>query len=231
MQPTLTYLYVSNTWPSKDLLKQYDPKYKGWTPSMVALSSLLEERRERPRYVYEDPKLFAFLSTNFDLLIKVFSQVSEGDRASFISSLLERVRKPLGARRAKGAAAFPSFGGEQSALGLLSEFCIRTGHLKELLAATSEPTFPTASLAILLTQIEETIALNFNLFSDSDLVSLPSGLAHLYEIAERQTYSARGPRSGAMQKNPHYVPGYSDAGNEIVASIKGMTCPPFLVQS
>ena len=208
-QPTLTYLYTADTWPSKYWAKQFDPKYKGWMPSVAVMSFLLEERQKRPRYVYEDPTLFAFVSTNFDLLVKIISQISEGDRESFISSLLHHVRKPLGKQPVKGSA-------------LLVEFCIRTGHLKELVAATSEPEFPTISLANMTRQIEEMIALNFNLFSDSDLVSLSSGLAHLYDIARRQTYSAIGSRGGPMKKNPHYVAGFSEAGKEIAAAIEGI---------
>jgi hypothetical protein len=64
--------------------------------------------------------------------------------------------------------------------------------------------------------------LNFSLFSDSELASMPSNLAQLREIAERQTYSARGPRKGPMTNNPHYRQGFSDAGNEIVAAIDGL---------
>lgn len=223
VQPTLAYIYQSDKLPSHQWAKQFDPSFKGWTASMIAFNGLLEERRVRPRYVYEDPKLFAFVSTNFDLLIKIFSQVSEGDRPAFISALLRWVRKPIAALHAKGTPAFPSFRGQQSLLGLLAEFCIRTGHQRKLLAATAEPILPTASLAIMLKQIEEMIALNFNLFSDNDLVSIPSDLSQLYKIAERQTYSARGPRNGPKVQNPHFMQGYTEIGNEIVESIKGIT--------
>jgi len=82
---------------------------------------------------------------------------------------------------------------------------------------------PTASLAVMMKQMEETIALNFNLFSDSELMSIPSSLARLREVADRQTWSSRGPRGGPMQKNPEYRQGFSDVGNEIVAAIDGIT--------
>lgn len=222
VQPSLTYVWMSTELPIKHSAKQYDPKYNGWTTPMIAMSILAEERKNRPRDVYEDPKSFRFLSTNFDLLVKIFSQVADRDRASFVSSLLDYVRKPVHAREARGATIFPAFKGQLSSLGLLAEFCIRTGHLNELLAATAEPKFPEMSLAIMFRQIEDMIALNFNVFSDSDLKAIPSALAHAYDIAERQTYMARGPRGGPIQKNPHYVSGYSEAGNEIVESIKSI---------
>lgn len=191
---------------------------------MAAQIGLATERKERPRQVYEDPKMYVFESTNFNLLVKIFSQVAEADRANFVSTLLNYVRNPIAAHFHKYGSHFPSFSGRTSALSLLAEFCIRTGHLKELLAATAEPKMPTPSLAIMLKEIEEMIALNFNLFSDSELASIPSDLAQLREIAERQTYSARrvlGAR-GAMTHNPHYQQGFSDAGNEIVAAIDGI---------
>ncbi|MFL6390212.1 MAG: hypothetical protein ACJ71U_22245 [Terriglobales bacterium] len=199
VQPTLNYRYASPGWEA-----------------LAALKDLPTDRNQRPRRVYENPKLYSFESSNFNLLLKVFSQVGDADRASFVSSILEFVRKPI---RAAVGHRFPSFKGNTSALALLAEFCIRTGHLKELLAATAEPKLPTVSLAVMMKQMEEMIALNFNLFSDSDLVSIPAGLAHLREIAYQQTWSSRGPRGGPIEKNPNYRQSFSDAGEEIVAAI------------
>jgi hypothetical protein len=215
VQPTLGYRYVSDVWPSNQRYQQYELQRVGWTPVMAAQTGLSTERKQRPREVYEDPRLYVFESTNFNLLVKIFSQVAQAERASFVSALLNFVRKPIAAHAQK-------YGGKTSALALLAEFCIRTGHLKELLAATAEPKMPTASLGIMLKEIEEMIALNFNLFSDSELASMPSDLAQLREIAERQTYSAQGPRSGPVKDNPHYRQGFSDVGNEIVNAIDGI---------
>jgi hypothetical protein len=133
-------------------------------PELAAQLSLGIERTKRPRLVYENPKQYVFESTNFALLVKIFSQIADADRASFVSALLDSVRKPLPASYQKHGAYFPSFRGETSTLALLAEFCIRTGYLKELLIATAEPKMPAASLAIMLKEIEEMVALNFNLF-------------------------------------------------------------------
>jgi hypothetical protein len=190
---------------------------------MAAQFGLATERKERPRHVYEDPKLYVFESINFNLLTKVFSQVAETDRLVFVSTLLNYVRKPIAARTQKPPFDFPNFHGKTSALALLAELCIRTGHLKELLAATAEPKMPTVSLAIMLKEIEEMIALNFNLFSDSELAALPSHLAHLWEIAELQTWSGRHTPGKPIKNNPHYRQGFSAEGGEIVAAIGGIT--------
>jgi hypothetical protein len=207
LRPTLSYRYVSNTWPRNKIYQQYDLQQKGFTPAMAALVGLQEERTaKRPRYVYEDPKLYFFESTNFALLIRLLGQVREEERAVFVSGLLECVRKPL-----------PKLGHK-----LLAEFLIRAGYLKELLEATEAPQLPAMSLAYLLNEIEEMMALNFNLFSDAELESIPKKLSHLRNIANLQTYSAIGSRGGPMKNNPHYKQGYSQAGSAIVAAIDGI---------
>src|SRR5882724_4258364 len=90
VQPTLGYRYVSEAWPTNNPYSymQYDLKNKGWTVPMVAQAGLNEERKKRPRQVYEDPRLWVFQSTNFSLMLKIMSQVAEPDRASFIARLL-----------------------------------------------------------------------------------------------------------------------------------------------
>ena len=77
----------------------------------------------------------------------------------------------------------------------------------------------------MLKEIEEMIALNFNLFSDSELQLLPTSLSQLREIADRQTWSERRPRisGGVRIKNPHYKQGYESVGTEIVKAIDGIT--------
>src|SRR5712664_449824 len=127
VQPTVGYRYVSDSWPSNQRYQQYDLQQKGWTPAMAAQTGLATERNERPRQVYEDPKLYVFESTNFNLLVKVFSQVAAADRANFVSALLEYLRKAIAAHFHKRGYYFPSFRGRTSALALLAEFCIRTG--------------------------------------------------------------------------------------------------------
>ncbi len=189
----------------------------------AAQRSLDFVRKHRPREVSEDPKLYVFESTNFNLLLKIFSQVAEEDRAKFVSVLLDHVRQPIQTVPQRYNPTFPSYSNKVSALALLAEFWIRTGYLKELLAATAKPKMPAASLVIMLLEIEEMIALNFNLFSDSELATMPSNLAPLREIAERQTYSARGPMHGPMKENPHYRQGFEAVGTETVTVIDGIT--------
>ena len=222
-RPTLIYRYVSKAWPQNRWMQQYELQNQGYTPEMAAALGLYDERKQRPRQVYEDPKLYLFGSTNFELMVKIFTQVSETERPAFVSALLDHVRKPPGVQTPKIPVVFPTFHGLTSALALLAEFWVRTGNLRELLAATAVAKIPAASLAIMLKEIEEMIALNFNLFSDSELASMPSDLATLRNIANLQTYSAIGTRGGVMQNNPHYKRGSEKEANEIVAAIDAIT--------
>jgi hypothetical protein len=86
-------------------------------------------------------------------------------------------------------------------------------------AATAKPTMPTNPLAIMMRQLEETIPLNWDWFSNEQLREIPKWLAPLRKIADRQTHSARGPRGGPMVNNPHYIMGHEREANQIVKSI------------
>jgi hypothetical protein len=74
----------------------------------------------------------------------------------------------------------------------------------------------------MMLQLEETIALNWDLFSNEQLLEIPKWLASLRETADRQTYSARGPSGGPMVENPHYISGREHQANQIVKSIDGI---------
>jgi hypothetical protein len=60
-QPTVSYDYVGSDWPA-------GMETQGWTLEIAGNMLLINERKQRPRRVYEDPKLYKFKSTNFDFL-------------------------------------------------------------------------------------------------------------------------------------------------------------------
>src|SRR5260370_4537711 len=219
-QPTIRYRHVQYA-----TLKGQRVAVEGldaWAEQKSAQDYLKSQRNHRPRKVEEDPKSFAFESMNFNLLVKVFSLVPEADREKFIHALLHYVRNPMPAADYHGEA-FPSFGGKTSALALLAQFCVRTGHLHQLLSASTEAKVPTYGLAIMVRDLEDMRALNFNLFSDAELAALPGRLGTLRDVADKQTHSERGPRGGTMTKNPYYKRGRETESNEIVAAIDGIT--------
>lgn len=183
------------------------PNSINWPQLVETMLLTTTERQQRPRRVHENPKSFTFKSTNFDLLLKIFGQVPSAERTDFIARLLTLVRNPPAASLPRGPVTFPIFEGRTSALPLIAEFSVRTGHLNELLDATRVPETPSASLAVMLQQFEEMIALNFNLFSEAELINIPTGLAHLRKIAEEHARRT----------------GYDSVGGEIVSSINGIT--------
>jgi hypothetical protein len=211
-KPTLRYKYV-----------ECGPSSPG--SGLMAAATRLElssEREGRPRKVHEDPTEFKFESLNFDLLVTILNQVTESQRPNFIGSLLKFVEKPFPAQRAD-VRTVPSVNHESSMLPLIAEFCVRTGHLNKLLEATKVPKFPTSSLAMLVMELEEMVALNFNLFSGTQLEAMPKELAVLRENAELQTYSSRSEKRGGPQiKNPKYRPGSEHMGRAVVAGLDGL---------
>jgi hypothetical protein len=129
-----------------------------------------QQRQPRPRSVHPFPNEFEFKSVNYDLLMTLYSQVQASERSDFIVALL--------GRRSGSTSS-------NSELALLAEFCVRTGHKPELIQAIREsPT--TRGLARLLEQLEDTIQLNFNLFSDGELKQLGTTLKHLRAQANRE---------------------------------------------
>jgi hypothetical protein len=212
---TLQYKYAKETGLTRGMTNES-------LLNLAAHVTLTSNRQRRPRDVYEDPKLYKFESVNFDLLLKIFHQVMETERPQFVGALLKLVEKPFSAQPAT-TGSFPSVDGNSSMLPLIAEFCVRTGHLNELLKATKKPKFPTSSLAMMVMELEEMIALNFNLFSDSQLETMPKELATLRENSALQTYSSKAERGKAQVKNAHYTPGFERMGRAVVAGIDGLT--------
>jgi len=226
VRPTVGYYYVSENWPWELRFEEYTLRQKGTTPNIAAITALVKMRQKRPREVSEDPKAFAFASINYNLLLALFSQLEEDKRQLFISTLLKKFLPERPRPVSHSGYVFQSWSGYTSGLALLTEFCVRTGHTKVLLDATNELEMPTAGLVVMLIEMEEMIALNFNIFSESEIHGLPKALAHLREIAHRQTFTylnARG-RSGAPAvRNPHFRQGFSEEGKAIVDAIDAIT--------
>jgi hypothetical protein len=225
VRPTLGYRYVSAVWPHEMRYEESSLRQQGYTASMAAILGLERMRERHPREVEEDPKLFQFESINYNLLLTLFSQISENDRLPFISALLKKLLPARPNRVVHQHRIFPSFDWNTSGLGLLAEFCVRTRNTQALLEATLELQMPTPGLAVMLIEMEEMIALNFNIFSEAEIKNLPTALTHLREIAHRQTYFARGPRGaarGQVVQNKYYQSGFEAEAKQIVDSIKAI---------
>jgi hypothetical protein len=187
----------------------------------VARPSVAELRKQKQRLVSEQPDFYAFGGANYDLLVLLFSQVPTDVRDQLFTSLFSTIAAG-GYYVRKQVHHFPSYEGFVSDLPLIAEFCIRNGHAERVFSTAAAANYPTLGLAIMLMQLEETIALNSTLFSSQELRKIPEWLAPLRETAYLQTHSAKG-SIGKMVPNPHYKSGREKEANQIVESIDGMT--------
>jgi hypothetical protein len=193
-RPTMGYEYIANDWVNRS--KEMTPEeIAAWTKiTSVPRKNIWALRKESPRSVTETPQIFQFKGTNFDLLMSVYGGINENERPQLVDYLLQRVTSGgTGTNYKPDDYQFPIFAGAICELPLVAEFCIRTGNTEPFFAATNKPTMPTYSLAIMMRQLEETIALNWDWFSNEQLWEIPKWLDALRTIADRQTHSARGP--------------------------------------
>jgi hypothetical protein len=220
VRPTLKYDYVSDTWPQEIWYQEHDLRSKGFTPAMAGTIALAQLRMKRPREVQEDPKRFKFESLNFNLLLTIMSQLASEARPSFILGLLKPMLAASPTNAVGNQAMFPCYRHHTSSLTLLLEFCVRNGYAQALFDATLAVKMPSVGICVMLLELEELLSLNFNLFSRVEIDNLPTALAHLREVGERQTWSSKAPRGGGkMVENPHYRQGFSSEGAEMVKSI------------
>ncbi len=180
-------------------------------------------REKHPREVCEQPQVFEFESTNFDLLVRLFGAVAGPKHDGLLSNLLRRVGSGGSVRQLAVASNSVKFLGFVSDMPLIAEFCIRTGRYRGLLEAAARAESPTYGLALMLMQFEEIVALNFNVFSEAALKEIPNLLAPIREMAVRQTHSASRTRGGGPQTtNQHYRPGMEAEARQVVRSIDGI---------
>jgi hypothetical protein len=187
---------------------------------------LQEQRQKHPRPVTETPRMFKFSGETFDMLLSLYRSSDEGDRAQLVDHILQRVRSGgTGACPKPQNYTFPTFAGSVCELPLILEFCIRTGNAEPLFRATAVPTMPTNSQAIMLMQLEETVALNWNWFTNEQLGKVPGWLDHLRTAASLQRWGKLRPRgkAGPAEVNPYYAPGHEAEAGQIVRSIDGIT--------
>ena len=153
------------------------------TLALFAVRQIQEERQQRIRRVHEVPDKFYFKSTNYELLLALFSQVLENDHAAFAAFLLTHI----------SGAASP----------LVAEFCVRTRHASQLSRAIAAAPL-TRGLVLAVKQLQDTIALNFNVLSDEELERVTAAITATRERATRKAYRPKGKRGTVLTPNPEY---------------------------
>jgi len=223
-RPTVTYAFTPKEWLSHfTQVTQILAAQSNKQPINPADAPLEVQRRSRPRHVQEHPEEYGLKGVNYELMLALYTQLSELDRASFLDELLKRVGTESNALR--GGHHFPSWGGNVSDLPLIAELCVRTRNSAKLFAAIAELKRPNSGLAILLKHIEEMIALNFTLFSVGELEEIPLHLAGTRAASEKLTWQRRRDRGSRTndEVNPHYVAGYTEVATEVVDACDAIT--------
>jgi len=179
------------------------------------------ERGMRPRPVHESPHDYVFRSVNFKLLLTLYNQLQEVEKDQFISAVLNRVPNEAASTRQK-VPRFPCYQHQMSELPLVAEFCVRTGRAKELFAAIGSVNKPTIGLVLLLWQLEEIIALNFNLLSDQELVTVPASLRPVVNMCEKLAAGITGKRLQNSRSYSQTLQEIDAQAKAIIESIKGI---------
>lgn len=166
---------------------------------------------------------YKFESVNFDLLVRIYQQLNENERPLLVSSLLELIPSFGTAWNSLGGVRFPSWDGCFSCLPLVAEFCVRTRNTGVFIESLLTPKLPTTGLQIMLLQLAEMVAVNFNVFSDAELARLSDVLGELSNIAGRQTWVSKRDRgSTKVIENPDYQPGFEKQGKAMLDTIVGI---------
>jgi hypothetical protein len=189
--------------------------------NIMAMMPLSKIRKKKVRDVFEVPEMFILSGTNYKLLTAVTAQLDEESRPKFIADLLKHIEAGGGAGRFCQRQHFPSLNSYVSYFPLIGEFCIRMGYAEQLFSAAAKVTVPTASITLLMMQVEDMISLNFDVFSEAQLQEIPKWLAPLRAMAELQTWSSKR-QGGKITENPACKQGRQEEANRIVKSIDGI---------
>lgn len=169
---------------------QYIPRSKGNDPVTDALTGLsgtmrlLSTREQRPRPVEANPSRWVFTSTNYNLLCALLSRIREEEKPSFFAVALQRMHlAPASAVcRVPLVHAWHQLASE---LPLVAEFCVRNGSKENFFSAICYAS-PLPGHVVLLRHLEEMIALNFTVFTDSEYQHLDLCVSTYRDAAERQ---------------------------------------------
>jgi hypothetical protein len=143
---------------------------------LLTLITLSRARFQYPREIDEEPGIFRFESTNYELLCALLSQLSETDRPQYKHYVGLRLGWGVGCARSQ-LNVHPKWDSLISELPLAVEFLIRNGQKADLLEALDKKdlhVFPGHML--LLMQLEDMIATNYFLLTEPEYESLSTAV-------------------------------------------------------
>ncbi len=194
LTPTLGYNYVGKTMPFRSELLRCSAR----RPFARDYGDLRTTKhgKQRPRSVWEKPGEWEFTSRNYGLLMLILQQIDDSQRHIFIHKLIES-QLALG-----NGKRLESFSRERfrSGLPLVAEFCVRNGYLSSLMGMSSQLVYPDANMAVVTVQMEEIIALNFDVFKKSELEAMPPS-SRKYGKLQKRKHGKRVTRAASRTTN------------------------------
>jgi hypothetical protein len=163
-----------------------------------ALIGLAASRLKRPRAVMQDPSIFSFVSVNHDLLRAIESQLSDTARPQFVQFVRQRLFWGNGCRKGN-PHVHPSWDNLVSELPLVVEFLVRNGGKEGLASALGTKDIEIIpGHVMMLMQLEDTIALNYTAFSESEYEHLTSAIASFCSAVQSFMGKFRKPTAGRV---------------------------------
>jgi hypothetical protein len=175
-----------------------EPVVGAFAPAALALA----EKGRHPRTVCERPGIHRFTSENFKLLAGFYAELADSDKSRFVDVLASRITDGRAYRNAsKDVVGTGSWNHCTSELPLIAEFLVRQKQVAALLAALPKAPIRPA-LTLLLLQLEELIALDFTLLSDSDYGTLREAVSALLPTVD--ALNQQGRISDTKESNTRY---------------------------
>jgi len=189
---------------------------------MLSPAELHSQRQQRPRNVRENPTDYEITGQNYALLLKLYAQVDAELKENLVSVALQLVGRGGECRKRSSAQhVYPTYYDMVSDLPLIAEFCIRTGNTERLFRELGNIAAPTKAIVLMLMQIEETLALNWNLFRPEELTQMSGWLAPFRKTAFNFSVKTIRPRgvTGETKPNPYYRAGREKEGAQVLTII------------
>ena len=175
--PTAQYKFADNSGSS-------------WFP-MSATQLLAHYRTQKPRKVQEDTAAYVSGGMNCQLLVALFSRFNETDRKELMPHVLMHIHDLHAFQKRPSLRHYPKWLNFVSELPLVVEFCVRVGEIEKLLAYVVEARL-SPGLVLLLMQLEDLIAFNWNALTREQLEKTASSLVGLH-ISSRAAADRGGP--------------------------------------
>ncbi len=175
-------------------------EHSGDAKLLVGMAALLNSKKkiaiirsQRPRQVQEHPHWWTFKSVNFDLLCALYTKIPEDSKSGFVQAMLDNLASS-GCGRSRPAKLHTNWNGFVSELPLIAEFCLRNG-VGDLLLQKLSVVRLSPGKALLLRHLEDTVALNFTIFTDTQYQKLELFAKQLYADSTLRLRQSRAARS------------------------------------